>query len=62
MGTDTPEIEYCVDGLDASDCYAGDGETAPFVIFCIPKQENLPGFYKTRADAEWSLKLIVGLK
>lgn len=46
---------YCVDGLEFDDPdapYAGDGQFPPFVIFDIEKQENLPGEYDSRVEAE----------
>lgn len=55
---------YCVDGLTHADPdtaeYQGDGEFAPFVIFDIQAQRNLPGEYATRAEAEVALARIDG--
>lgn len=55
---------YCVDGLTHADPdtagYWGDGEFAPFVIFDIQAQRNLPGEYATRAEAEAALARIDG--
>lgn len=51
-------IRYCVDGLEFNDPdapYAGDGQFPPFVIFDIAEQENLPGHYQTRQEAEEAL-------
>ena len=50
---------YCVDGrvADNPDAdWANDGEFAPFVIFDIEAQTNLPGRYDTRADAEFVME------
>jgi hypothetical protein len=49
---------YCVDGRvgDWDDAeYQGDGQFAPFVIFDIAAQRNLPGFYETREAANAAL-------
>lgn len=46
---------YVVDGRETDDPdspYAGDGECAPFVVFDIDAQENLPGEYATREEAQ----------
>lgn len=48
---------YAVDGAVRPDDpdgpeFQGDGQFAPFVIFDIEAQENLPGHFATRAEAE----------
>ena len=53
-----PPARYCVDGCEFGDpqsSYAGDGQFPPFVIFDIEAQQNLPGHYATRAQAEAAL-------
>jgi len=52
---------YCVDGRmyrhpDAD--YGGDGKFPPFVIFDIEAQDNLPGHYRTREEAERVMGLL----
>jgi hypothetical protein len=57
---------YFVDGLeyDHPDAmFAGDGQFAPFVIFDADAQDNLPGEYATRAEAEAALlKLLAEMR
>lgn len=57
-------VRYCVDGLTHADPdtaeYQGDGQFAPFVIFDIQEQRNLPGEYETREAAEAALARIDG--
>lgn len=54
-----PANRYCVDGVAGDDTYQGDGQGAPFRIFDIEAQRNLPGDYLTRGDAESVLALLV---
>lgn len=47
--------ELCVDGHESDDPdspLAGDGEFAPFYVFDIDAQDNRPGSYPTRAEAQ----------
>lgn len=56
------EHNLCVDGLmsdDPDSPYSGDGQYAPFVVFDIDAQENLPGQYATRLEAEASMTRIL---
>lgn len=56
----TPNL--CVDGLEFDDpnsSYLGDGNYAPFVIFDIDAQENLPGTYRTREEANYTMQLMI---
>lgn len=50
----------CVEGTDEYGCYAADAEGAPFVIYDIEAQQNLPGYYQTRAEADAALATITG--
>lgn len=45
----------CVDGTAEDGTYQGDGESAPFVVFDIEAQCNLPGEYDTREAANLAL-------
>lgn len=56
------KVRYVVDGAvrakyepDEAPEFAGDGAHAPFVVFDVGRQENLPGRYETRAEAESAL-------
>lgn len=44
-----------VDGTFIDGTFQGDGEDAPFVVFDIDAQQNLPGIYETREEAEIAL-------
>lgn len=58
MTTYTTTHRWCVDGHDSAHpdaAYAGDGTFPPFVIFDIAEQDNLPGLYQTRQEAEEAL-------
>jgi hypothetical protein len=45
--------ELVVDGWsEANGAFMGDGESAPFVVFSVTKQQNIAGPFATRADAE----------
>lgn len=49
------ELRYCVDGreFDTEDSpYIGDGKFGPFVVFNIEEQDNEPGHYDTREEAQ----------
>ena len=46
-----------VDGTAEDGTYQGDGELPPFVIYNVDKQENLPGYYPTRQNANLALQL-----
>lgn len=54
----TAAQNLCVEGTDEYGCYAADAESAPFVIYDIAAQRNLPGYYPTRAEAEAALASI----
>ncbi|WP_087865916.1 hypothetical protein [Comamonas thiooxydans] len=43
--------ELVVDGLDDQGCFAGDGQTAPFVVFDADAQKNIAGPFITREQA-----------
>jgi hypothetical protein len=57
--------KFCVDGhefADSDSAFAGDGQFPPFVIFDIDAQENLPGYYATREQAEQALRdILIGV-
>jgi hypothetical protein len=59
--TATP-CDYCVDGHEfenADSEMLGDGNFPPFVVFNISKQENEPGEFATREDAEAAMVRII---
>lgn len=45
-------------GLEGDGVFAGDGKYAPFVLFNATKQDNMPGIYDTREEAEAQLRLL----
>lgn len=52
---DVTHTRFCVDGHEADDIdspFIGDGQFPPFVVFDIEAQDNLPGTYPTRSDAQ----------
>lgn len=52
---------YCVDGHDTEDedsPFQGNGQYPPFVVFDIVAQDNLPGTYRTRNEAEVVVDLL----
>lgn len=49
------QVRYCVDGHEFENeesGFIGDGRYPPFVVFDIEAQDNLPGTYATREDAQ----------
>lgn len=61
----TDQPRYCIDGLEFDDpdaAFTGDGQFAPFVIFDIFEQMNLPGEFATRAEAEAALDKLLQAK
>ena len=50
-------LRFVVDGINENDgCqFSADGESAPFVVFDIEKQENVAGPFLTRSDADRAL-------
>lgn len=50
-------MRLCVDGTDDHGAQAGDGESAPFFVFNIDRQENVAGPFDTRSEAGRALQL-----